>query len=92
MTSWRTGSNVFEENETSAENPQAHYMSVYKTECVMLCQTGVSPNLILHITEKQRLKLFQNRMMMAIFRGKRLEVTCELNAKHCLSLIRQKRI
>jgi len=37
MISWRTGSNVVEENATSAEILYSHHMQVDKTKFVMLC-------------------------------------------------------
>jgi len=37
MTSWRTGSNVVEENAKSADILYSNRMRVHKTECVRLC-------------------------------------------------------
>jgi hypothetical protein len=76
MTSWRTGSNVVEENATSVENLYSHHMPAYKTKCVMLCERGDSPNCSFTLQKITNCNYFRTeRFRMSIFRGKRVEVT-----------------
>lgn len=90
MTSWRTGSNVVEENATSAENLCSNRTPVNKTECVIRCQRGDSPNLFLHNTEEQKLQLFQNRVTEDEYIQKQEGGSHMLNnVKRYLSLIQQ---
>ena len=53
---------MVEENAKSADILYSNRILVYKTECVMLCKRGDSPNMFLQNTEEQKLQVFQNRV------------------------------